>query len=156
MTLIEVLNSFTVKFLAQISLKFAKKTDIPKSLPANGGNASTVNNHTVNADVPANADFTDTKDWNSIAGKPTTFNPAPHTHGNADITALDATKLTGKIKAANLPDDIQASSVAWGNVSGKPSTFAPSPHTHTSTDISDFEECTDADIDAIISGAFEE
>lgn len=35
-------------------------TDFPNSLPANGGNASTVNGHTVNSDVPANAKFTDT------------------------------------------------------------------------------------------------
>ena len=34
---------------------------IPTTLPANGGNADTVNGHTVNADVPANAKFTDTK-----------------------------------------------------------------------------------------------
>lgn len=34
--------------------------DFPTSLPANGGNASTVNGHTVNSDVPANAKFTDT------------------------------------------------------------------------------------------------
>lgn len=33
---------------------------IPQALPANGGNASTVNNHTVQSDVPANAVFTDT------------------------------------------------------------------------------------------------
>ena len=33
----------------------------PTSLPANGGNANTVNNHTVQSDVPANAVFTDTK-----------------------------------------------------------------------------------------------
>lgn len=32
----------------------------PTSLPANGGNSSTVNNHTVNSDVPPNAVFTDT------------------------------------------------------------------------------------------------
>ncbi|MCM1418898.1 MAG: hypothetical protein NC084_11850 [Bacteroides sp.] len=32
----------------------------PTSLPANGGNAATVNGHSVNADVPANARFTDT------------------------------------------------------------------------------------------------
>lgn len=32
----------------------------PTSLPANGGNAATVNNHSVNADVPAGAKFTDT------------------------------------------------------------------------------------------------
>ena len=28
-------------------------TDFPNSLPANGGNSSTVNDHTVNSDVPA-------------------------------------------------------------------------------------------------------
>lgn len=33
---------------------------IPESLPANGGNSATVNGHTVNADVPADAKFTDT------------------------------------------------------------------------------------------------
>jgi len=33
---------------------------IPISLPANGGDADTVNGHTVNSDVPANAVFTDT------------------------------------------------------------------------------------------------
>lgn len=32
----------------------------PTSLPANGGNSSTVNNHTVKSDVPENAKFTDT------------------------------------------------------------------------------------------------
>ena len=32
----------------------------PSSLPANGGNANTVNGHTVQADVPSGAKFTDT------------------------------------------------------------------------------------------------
>lgn len=39
---------------------YAKKTEIPTELPANGGNSLTVNGHTVNSDVPANAKFTDT------------------------------------------------------------------------------------------------
>lgn len=34
--------------------------DFPDSLPANGGNAATVGGHTVEANVPANAKFTDT------------------------------------------------------------------------------------------------
>ena len=40
----------------------AKKINdsIPTELPANGGNADTVNHHTVESDVPANAVFTDT------------------------------------------------------------------------------------------------
>lgn len=43
------------------SNKVATMSDIPSSLPANGGNAATVNNHSVNSDVPQNAVFTDTK-----------------------------------------------------------------------------------------------
>ena len=39
---------------------YAKKTDVPTTLPANGGNADTVNNHTVETDVPVDAVFTDT------------------------------------------------------------------------------------------------
>lgn len=155
MTLNEILSSFTTKFLAQITLKFAKKTDIPTKLPANGGNSETVNGHTVESNVPANAQFTDTKTWGSLTGKPETFPPTAHTHGNADITGMDASKLTGTINKDRLPA-IVASSVSWANVNGKPSTFTPTPHTHSSEDISDFEECTDADIDAIISGAFKE
>ena len=41
---------------------------IPTSLPANGGNAATVNNHTVESDVPANAVFTDTTDSDVVSG----------------------------------------------------------------------------------------
>ena len=39
---------------------YAKTADIPTELPANGGNANTVNNHTVETNVPADAVFTDT------------------------------------------------------------------------------------------------
>ena len=44
----------------------ANKTEIPTTLPANGGNAATVNGHTVNANVPAGAVFTDTKVTNTL------------------------------------------------------------------------------------------
>ena len=39
---------------------YAKTADIPTSLPADGGNSATVNNHTVETNVPADAVFTDT------------------------------------------------------------------------------------------------
>lgn len=42
------------------------KASIPTSLPANGGNAATVNNLTVNTAVPSGAVFTDTKDAASL------------------------------------------------------------------------------------------
>ncbi len=53
----------TVQMIGDTSVNltdYAKKTDIPTTLPANGGNADTVNNHTVKSDVPENAVFTDT------------------------------------------------------------------------------------------------
>lgn len=44
----------------------------PTSLPSNGGNSDTVNGHTVNSDVPANAKFTDTVyDDSSLSSKVT-------------------------------------------------------------------------------------
>lgn len=49
----------------------------PASLPANGGNAATVNNHTVNVDVPAGAKFTDTT-YNDMTGATSS---AAGTHG---------------------------------------------------------------------------
>lgn len=46
--------------IAALGTSKADKTEIPTTLPANGGNADTVNGHTVNMDVPADAKFTDT------------------------------------------------------------------------------------------------
>ena len=39
---------------------YAKKAELPTELPANGGNSNTVNNHTVESNVPVDAKFTDT------------------------------------------------------------------------------------------------
>ena len=53
----------TVQMIGDTSVDltdYAKTSDIPTTLPANGGNADTVNNHTVKSDVPENAKFTDT------------------------------------------------------------------------------------------------
>lgn len=47
--------------------KYTDLTGAPTSLPANGGNAATVGGHTVEADVPANAKFTDTTYSNMTA-----------------------------------------------------------------------------------------
>nr|WP_288861077.1 hypothetical protein [uncultured Faecalicatena sp.] len=149
----DILQKFATKFAAKIDNLFARKTDIPTSLPAKGGDAATVNGHTVQTNVPSGAVFTDTKTWGGITGKPSTFPPSAHTHGNADITDLDAAKLTGTINTARLPA-ISATSVPWTGITNKPSTFPPSAHTHTFSQISDLEECTDADIDAIIAGTF--
>ena len=60
--------------LGSLAYSSATIPTIPQSLPANGGNSSTVNGHTVESNVPANAKFTDTNtwrpqpDWNATSG----------------------------------------------------------------------------------------
>lgn len=77
----EKLNYAFIKLYAKIKNNFALKShthtksqisdfshthtksqisDFPSSLPANGGNAATVNGHTVETNVPSDAKFTDT------------------------------------------------------------------------------------------------
>ena len=55
---VQISDNETVEDKTWSSSKIASK--IPTTLPANGGNADTVNNHTVKSDVPENAKFTDT------------------------------------------------------------------------------------------------
>lgn len=57
---LEHLQRFATGFSEKAMSLFAKKTDIPETLPASGGNAETVNGHTVEENVPAGAKFTDT------------------------------------------------------------------------------------------------
>ena len=54
------LERFAKGFSEKAMELFAQKENIPTTLPANGGNADTVNSHHVNADVPSDAKFTDT------------------------------------------------------------------------------------------------
>lgn len=97
--------------------KKADITDFPKSLPADGGNANTVNGHTVDADVPAGAKFTDTNTWRGIQNnlesestedslsaaqgkmlneKFASYSPSTHKHAASKITAGT---LSGKVLA---------------------------------------------------------
>lgn len=71
----------------------------PASLPANGGNAATVGGHTVAADVPANAVFTDTKPVNmtgatSAAAGAAGYAPAPAAGAQAKYLRGDGTWQT--------------------------------------------------------------
>lgn len=82
----------------------------PTSLPANGGNAETVNGHTVASDVPANAKFTDTTYSAAgaslglvktggdvtIASGVITVNDNSHAHSIENVTGLQ-TALDAKI-----------------------------------------------------------
>lgn len=85
---VEVLTDFANKFAVKITDIFARKTEIPTTLPASGGDSDTVNGHTVNADVPEGAKFTDTTYKNMTGASTTTSGksglvPAPEA-GAAD------------------------------------------------------------------------
>ncbi len=64
---------------------YAKLSDIPSRLPADGGDADTVGGHTVKADVPENAVFTDTvPDLSGYAKITDIPSSLPANGGNAD------------------------------------------------------------------------
>ena len=76
---------------------YALKTEIPSSLPANGGNADTVNNKTVLSNVPANAVFTDTvyndTELRSLVNTKANSSDV-YTKTNADNTFIKKTQIT--------------------------------------------------------------
>lgn len=110
-------------------------TDLPTKLPADGGDAETVGGHTVEADVPIGAKFTDTIYTHPSSGitegvyrsvevneqghvvkgtNPTTLSgygitdaaQKQHIHDGNDIISFDASKLTGIISMAQLPEEM--------------------------------------------------
>ena len=92
-------NNYTA-YLPNKNGTIALTTDIPTSLPANGGNSSTVNNHTVNSDVPANAKFTDTVYTHPNSGvtagtyKSVTVNAQGHVTAGTNPTTLSGYGIT--------------------------------------------------------------
>lgn len=93
------LKLFADGFSEKISNLFALKTEIPSvpsSLPADGGDSATVNGHTVGADVPENAVFTDTTYSNMVAATQETAGksglvPAPQTGDHESFLRGDGT-----------------------------------------------------------------
>lgn len=80
----------------------ASKEDIPSKLPADGGNADTVNGHTVESDVPKNAKFTDT-----IYTHPSTH-PASIIEESASrrfVTDTEKSTWNGKANGSHTHDD---------------------------------------------------
>lgn len=123
-----------VKWLADLktvafSGSYKDLSDTPSSLPADGGNASTVNGHTVNSNVPANAKFTDTNTWRPLG---TTADTACAGNDSRLSNARPASDVYSWAKAASKP------SYSWSEIGSKPSTFTPSAHNHTKSQISDF------------------
>nr|DAU92057.1 MAG TPA: Head fiber protein [Caudoviricetes sp.] len=87
----------------------------PTSLPANGGNSATVNGHTVNADVPANAKFTDTT---YSAGKNISLSGTQFKLADVCVTITDwnATTTTGFYMASGASNAPVASVWFYGIV----------------------------------------
>ena len=78
---------------------YAKLSDIPSKLPADGGDADTVGGHTVKADVPENAVFTDTvPDLSGYAKITDIPSSLPANGGNADTVG-------GHTVKADVPED---------------------------------------------------
>lgn len=121
-------------------------TNFPTSLPANGGNASTVNGHTVQSNVPQNAKFTDTVYDDSeiktaISGKQATITGGASTITSSNLTANRAliSNASGKVGASV----VTSTELAYlrgltGNVQTQLNGKASTNHTHTKEDITDF------------------
>ena len=103
---VQISDNETVENKTWSSSKIA--SEIPTTLPANGGNADTVNNHTVKSDVPENAVFTDT-----------TYSDATQTEDGL-MSAADKVKLDGVEEGATKTlIDIELSSTSTNPVQNK-------------------------------------
>lgn len=106
----------------------------PTALPANGGNAATVNSHTVEANVPANAVFTDT-----------TYEKATQNKSGL-MSASDKLKLDNIDENANyITVDTSLNSNSTNPVQNKIvkqaiDSRAPLSHTHTVSEVTNIAE----------------
>ncbi|AKI27307.1 phage tail protein [Moraxella catarrhalis] len=66
--------------------------------------------------------------WDSITGKPSSFNPSSHSHAISDISGLQSL-LNAKANSNH--------SHAWNSITDKPQSFTPSSHVHQVSDIAD-------------------
>lgn len=153
---VEILTDFANKFAAKVTDIFAKKTDIPEALPADGGDANTVNGHTVNADVPAGAKFTDTKYTH-----PTTAGnkhiPAGGASGQILRWSADGTAVWGNDNNTTYNTMTGASETANGSGGLVPAPGKGAADRYLCSDgtFKKIEEATTADIDKIIAQTFQ-
>lgn len=88
---------------------------------ATASNASKVNGHTVNSDVPSGAKFTDTNTWRPLG---TTADTACAGNDSRLSNSRPASDVYSWAKASSKP------SYSWSEITSKPSTFTPASHTH--------------------------
>ena len=110
-------------------------------------------NKFVKSDSAGSTGF-DYVNWSDVNGKPSSFTPSAHTHGDSSITDLSYAKLTNVpstfTPAAHTHTNADISSLDYSKLTNKPSTFTPSAHVHTLSDISD--AATKADKSYVDSG----
>lgn len=88
---------------------------------ATASNASKVNGHTVNSDVPSGAKFTDTNTWRPLG---TAANTACAGNDSRLSNSRPASDVYSWAKSSSKP------SYSWSEITSKPSTFTPASHTH--------------------------
>ena len=99
-------------------------------------NASRVNGHTVNSDVPSGAKFTDTNTWRGIQDNLTSTSTSESLSANQGRVLKGL--VDGKANSSHTHSWSQISGApatatrwpSWGEVTGKPGSFTPSSHTH--------------------------
>ncbi len=151
-----LLSNFATQLAEKIAEIFAKKADIPSSLPANGGNADTVNDHTVGADVPSGAEFTDT-----VYTHPTSSGsrhiPAGGASGQILRWASDGTAQWDDDGSAAYEPMTGATASAAGTSGLVPAPAKGTADRYLRSDgaWAQIQEAKEADIDDIINGLFE-
>jgi len=101
-------------------------TDFPSSIPAEGGNADTVNGHTVNADVPSGAKFTDTVYAHPNSGvtagtyRSVTVNAQGHVTGGTNPTNLAGYGITDAAAKTHNHDSayLKKTGLTWDDLKG--------------------------------------
>lgn len=154
---VELLGEFAKKFADKCITIFAKKTDIPTSLPASGGNAETVNNHTVNEDVPEGAKFTDTV-YTHPASSGSRHIPSGGSEGQILRWSADGTAAWGEDSNSTYGDMTGASDSKGGSAGLAPAPEAGQQNCFLRGDgtWAEIQDATIADIDAIIAETFAE
>ena len=103
-------------------------TDFPASLPANGGNADTVDGKHA----------ADLQNYENLTNKPSTFPPSGHTHLKSQITDFPASIPADGGNSDTVDGKHAADLQNYNNLTNKPSTFPPSTHNHTKAQSTDF------------------
>lgn len=129
-------TNFVFGGIGTATLTAAKFKGALEGNASTASNASKVNGHTVNADVPSGAKFTDTNTWRGIQDNLTSTSTSDSLSANQGKVLKGL--VDGKANSSHTHTWSQVTGApstatrwpSWGEVTGKPSSFTPSSHTH--------------------------